>query len=53
MAYRMIFSDMDGTLLKNDMEISEKTSQPSKKPHKKVWNLSSVQAEVFMVWNVF
>ncbi len=35
MTYRMIFSDMDGTLLKNDMEISEKNITTIKKATQK------------------
>ncbi len=35
MTYRMIFSDMDGTLLKNDMEISEKNINTIKKATQK------------------
>ncbi len=35
MTYRMIFSDMDGTLLKNDMEISEKNIAAIKKATQK------------------
>ena len=51
MGYKMVFSDMDGTLLWKELHISVENKEAIQKAVEKAWISSSARAEVYSAWN--